>query len=650
MTGTSTAVLDAPATTPPGVGWASGPLGEVQAADREIARQTARRYRAIAAFAATRPASADRAQGERGAMAAERWAARPEVLRPVSEWAAQELSIALNVSAQRAQDELERSLTLTRRLPLVLDALETGVIHPGHLWCLLEHVAPIADDAVRTRVQRELLDWLAVRHRVTTPAQLGDRVRRVVVRHDARDAARDLASAIRRRGVTARPDRCDGTSVVSALLTTPEAAALVAALGAYADALSHDPADGRTRGQKMADCLLDLVLRPGETDLPPVQVVLSVVAPIGALLGGDQPCEIDGQIVPAELVRVLLAALTGHGLVTPITDSPTTDTDTDTGATDSVVTRDGDGDGHRGLTVDESPRSDQVLLGVTAAEAVRYEAEAGELAAWWAEVERRVLAGEFDAEPPPHFVDEDGPPDLAPSTDSAPQTGSDVADGWWARADRAVCAAGTALLTAQQALGRACRLVTTAERADTADETAWRGSDAGRVTAAPDALAALAAATDQARESLADLLGRTAGGGLADRPWIVLTDAVTGALLALTDPPRLRRAARHGTGLGAPGPTDGYRPGATLDRHVRARDRRCRFPGCRRRVPRGGELDHAVPWPAGPTAAADLTGYCASHHRGKHHAPGWLHRLTLDGTLTVTTPSGMTAVTEPPPY
>ncbi|NEM08877.1 hypothetical protein, partial [Geodermatophilus normandii] len=63
MTGSSTAVLDVPATMPPGVGWASGPLGEVQVADRAIARQTARRYRAIAAFAATRPASADRVQG-----------------------------------------------------------------------------------------------------------------------------------------------------------------------------------------------------------------------------------------------------------------------------------------------------------------------------------------------------------------------------------------------------------------------------------------------------------------------------------------------------------------------------------------------------------------------------------------------------------
>jgi hypothetical protein len=37
-------------------------------------------------------------------------------------------------------------------------------------------------------------------------------------------------------------------------------------------------------------------------------------------------------------------------------------------------------------------------------------------------------------------------------------------------------------------------------------------------------------------------------------------------------------------------------------------------------------------------------------HRGKHQAPGWRHDLAPDGTLTVTTPSGLTAITEPPPY
>ena len=74
--GVTTAVLDAPS-----VGWAPGALGAVQAADRELSRSAALRYRAVAAFALTRPASADRPQGTPGAMSAQRWAARADVLR-----------------------------------------------------------------------------------------------------------------------------------------------------------------------------------------------------------------------------------------------------------------------------------------------------------------------------------------------------------------------------------------------------------------------------------------------------------------------------------------------------------------------------------------------------------------------------------------
>jgi hypothetical protein len=203
--------------------------------------------------------------------------------------------------------------------------------------------------------------------------------------------------------------------------------------------------------------------------------------------------------------------------------------------------------------------------------------------------------------------------------------------------------------------------------ADAADEAGWQHAQ-GRFNEADDALAVLRACTGTQRERLADLVSATGGGGLVERPRIALTDAVTGALLALTDLPEMRRVGTCGArlcrrdparcghdltgrwGLGPPGPTDGYRPSAPLDRWVRARDRRCRFPGCRRRVPRGGELDHHRPYPLGPTSAANLAGYCTGHHRGKHQAPGWRHALAADGTLTVTTPTGLTAVTAPAPY
>ncbi|MGY1780213.1 DUF222 domain-containing protein [Geodermatophilus sp. SYSU D01036] len=668
-------VLTAPLPVAPAIGMSSGPLGVVQAADRNIARQTALRARAVAEFAASRPSSGDRPQDAPGAMSAERWAARPEVLRPVSEWATQELAVALSLSSEAAQALLERSLTLVHRLPATLDALEAGALHPGHLWPLLDEVAPITDDTVRAGLERDLLAWAT--GRVTTPAQLGDKARREVLQRGARAAADRLARAVRERGVSARPDRTDGMSVVGALLTTPEAAALVKALGAYADAL---PDDGRTRGQRMADCLLDLVLRPGEHGLPPVQVRLDVVAPVGALLGGDQPCQIDGQVVPAEVVRALLTALTGTPLVTgtepkgtdpeaieseisaPEATAPTADggVDNSTSGSSATVPTPADTTATDAAPVEFATDADDwPLLGLTAADIAHYESEADELSAWWDRMEARVLAGEFDdrpvscpvdEEPPPGLVpppDESPPPDdsAPPPTDSPPRAA--VPEGWWARADRAVDDAGDAVLAARRALGHAARMVATAERAATADETVWTHSPAGRVTAAPDALTALGAATQSGREALAGLLRRTAGGGLADRPRLVLTDALTGALLTLTDLPALHRADRTGTGLSVPGPSAGYHPGAALDRHGRARDRRCRFPGCRRRT---GHLDHAIPWPAGPTAAPNLAGYCAGHHRGKHQAPGWHHRLAPDGTLTVTTPTGLTATTTPPPY
>ncbi|MGR7027449.1 DUF222 domain-containing protein [Geodermatophilus sp. URMC 62] len=687
----------------PAVGWAAGPLGEVQAADREISRQTARRARALAAFAVTRPASADRAQGERGAMSAQRWAARAEVLRPVSEWATQELTVALGVTAQRAEAELERSLLLVTRLPRVLAALESGLLHTGHLWCLLEHVAPIAEDALRGRVEQELLDWVARRQRVTTPGQLGDRVRRAVAQHNARDAARDLVQALRERGVSARPERTVGMSAVTVVCTTAEAQTLLRALSAYADALEPDPADARTRGQKMVDCLIDLVLRPGEGGLPPVQVPLTVVASVQTLLGGDGVGEVDGQLVPAEMARQLARAFAG---LDPISDAAGSGTDT-TGTDPSGIDADAGippGAGPAGtragqtmgagepigasepigsgepVAVDERLAADRFTdsPGPTDVEGGPVERAAAELSAadfdrWLDELVREAFGDDpAPGDPawtpghPPDPAGEaaSGPPERDDVT--APAAGSPPAGGWWAAADRAVEDAAAAVHTARLALGAAQWMVATATRADAAEETAWQTSPAGRVSTAPDALGALAAATQ--RTDLAALLSATAGGGLADRPRIALTDAVSGALLVLTDLPALRRTAHCGTpacrrrpetcghdlsarpGLRVPAPTAGYRPTAALDRYLRARDRHCRFPGCRRRIPYAGELDHATPHPHGETSAANLAGFCTTHHRGKHQAPGWTHTLTPEGTLTVTTPTGLTAVTTPPPF
>jgi hypothetical protein len=608
----------------PAVGWASGPLGDVQSADREIARQTARRARAVAAFAAARPASADRAPGEPGCMSADRRAARPASLAGVSEWAAQELAIALSITTPAAEALLDQSLTLVHRLPRTLAALEAGRLHVGHLWPLLDKVATVDDAAVRERLERDVLAWMAGRQ-VTTPAQLGAKLRRELLARNVRSAARELEAALRRRGVRVRPDRVDGMAVLSALLTVPEAEALLDALRRYADAVEDDAADPpRNRQQTMADCLLDLVLRPGETTLPVVQAQLTVVAGVSTLAGGDEPGEIAGHPVPAEMVRVLARAF---GLLPD---------DTLAGARASDPVPDG-----VGLSPEDSA--------LVAAEE-----------RWWAEVEARALRGDWGGEDDPpleerqRWWDEDAacpaaPPrsgdDVPPEDAAAEETGS-----WWATADRAVDRAGEVSLDLDRELARARAAVQAAEMADLADVQDGERSPASRMSSAPDALAALAHATSSQRTALGRLLERTGGGGLADRPRIAVTDALTGALVVLTDAREIRSAAAAGHGLGPPEGCRTYRPGAALDRFARARDRRCRFPGCRRRVPRGGELDHHEPWPAGPTAAGNLTGFCTSHHRGKHQAPGWRFDLAADGALTVTTPTGLTATTAPAPF
>jgi hypothetical protein len=474
---------------------------------------------------------------------------------------------------------------------------------------------------------------------------------------------------------------------VTVVCTTPEAQALYRALSACVDALDPEPGDARSRGQRLVDCLLDLVLRPGQGELPPVQALLTIVASVHTALGADALGEVDGYPVPAEMARRLARAFAG---LEPVAD-PAAQTAADgttvaatAGADRTAADATSDlphlvGGAPEPVDVADGP-IERAIAELSAADFDRWldelvrdafgDAPAPGEPGWLPEADGWDVGGWHDPgewldahDPDPPGGDAGDP--LPPALDTPVVT---AGDGWWAAADRAVDQAGAAVHAARLALGAAQQSVRTAQRADAADEAAWQASAPGRVGAAGDALAALAAAADSQREDLAALLTATTGGGLADRPRIAVTDAVTGALLALTDLPELRRTASCGRpacrrrpercghdlagrpGLGAPGPSQGYRPDAALDRFTRARDRRCRFPGCRRRVPKAGELDHVRAWPDGDTAAANLAGFCTADHRGKHQAPGWTYVMGPDGTLTVTTPTGLTAVTDPPPY
>ncbi|WP_040338663.1 HNH endonuclease signature motif containing protein [Candidatus Blastococcus massiliensis] len=164
------------------------------------------------------------------------------------------------------------------------------------------------------------------------------------------------------------------------------------------------------------------------------------------------------------------------------------------------------------------------------------------------------------------------------------------------------------------------------------------------------------------------LLRRVAALGLTTPEGGSLTFALTddhGRLLATVTAAELARLAKRGcpdhpddgsdteTGCGCPvleppPATDGYEPTVAQQRFVKTRDRRCRTPNCGQRVG-WSDLDHVAPHgQGGGTTCSNLCCLCRSHHRLKTFARGWTFRMDQDGTLHVTSPSGITRTTRPP--
>jgi hypothetical protein len=482
----------------------AGLLDRLRDEQRAIGMAEARRARVIAEFCRSRPSSNDRPDSEIGAAAAATRAARPMVLGTVSEWAVDEVATALSITSAKAQAWMVQSLQLVDRLPATLEALESGALTWDHATAMCQVVSPLDDD-LRPAAEARLLARLG--HK--TPTQLRAAAHRVVQRLDGQAISRRVEAALRERGIAVYPTG-DGLGSLSVTnLPLPVLRAVQDALRQYADA-ARTPDDPRTRQQRMVDCLVDLVLRPGDHGLAPVQAQLTVVATVHTLLGGDDPGQVGGDIVPAETVRALARSL---GLL---------------------------------------PGEPQVA-----------EASTGEQTG--------------DTLPTTTVLNTTRPDDPGP----APAVGDDVPRN----------------------------------------------------------------GTDAVAAGLSDLLGaRTLiGTTLGHRPQVAVVDDLTGQLLALTDAAGLRA----GRALGPPPPTDAYTPSAELSRHVWQRDRRCRFPGCRR-PGRRCDLHHVVRWPLGDTSADNLCCLCRHHHRLVHQAPGWQLVALPDGGLRFTTPTGQVLITRPP--
>jgi hypothetical protein len=145
--------------------------------------------------------------------------------------------------------------------------------------------------------------------------------------------------------------------------------------------------------------------------------------------------------------------------------------------------------------------------------------------------------------------------------------------------------------------------------------------------------------------TIAEALAQPLGTGPANtNPAVVMGGAVLPApLLAakLAGTATMRPVVHPGDS--APEPR--YAPSAGLARFVRCRDLTCRFPGCDQAAD-CCDIDHTIPYPAGPTQAANLKCLCRKHHLLKTFC-GWLDRQLPDGTVMWTSPSGQSFTTDP---
>ena len=91
---------------------------------------------------------------------------------------------------------------------------------------------------------------------------------------------------------------------------------------------------------------------------------------------------------------------------------------------------------------------------------------------------------------------------------------------------------------------------------------------------------------------------------------------------------------------------DAYQPPQDLADHVIARDRICRYPGCRRQAKRC-DIDHQTSWEhGGQTDACNIECLCPRHHNLKHET-GWTVLGDPSGELTWIAPTGHTYLDPP---
>jgi hypothetical protein len=228
---------------------------------------------------------------------AQRDAGVPE--RKVGAGIAAQVALARRESPTRGSRHLGLAHVLVEEMPRTLAALERGDTTEWRATLVARETACLSR-ADRRSVDRELAS------RPGGLAALGDRAteaetRRIAYRLDPAGVVRRAARAESDRRVTLRPAP-DTMTILSGLLPVRQGVAVLASLTRHANTL-RSSGDSRSRGQIMADTLVERIIGQAHADAVPVEVQL-VMTDETLLRGGAEPARVEGcGPVPAALAR-----------------------------------------------------------------------------------------------------------------------------------------------------------------------------------------------------------------------------------------------------------------------------------------------------------------------------------------------------------
>ncbi len=215
------------------------------------------------------------------------------------------VGLALRESPVRARSFLGAAKAWHAEMPHTFAALRAGVLSPWRATLLVRETAQLPVEE-RVRIDAEICADLQALEGLGTKA-LVVRVRRRVAELDPAAVAARARRAAADRAVWVRPAP-DTMTYVTALLPVAQGVGVYAALRRAADLA---PGDGRSRGQLMADTLVERVT--GQATADAVPVLVNLVISDAALLGaGHAPAMLvdgagAGGVIPAQVARNLVA-------------------------------------------------------------------------------------------------------------------------------------------------------------------------------------------------------------------------------------------------------------------------------------------------------------------------------------------------------